>query len=65
MRRKLHLLEGFEQHDFLKIMRKMRHGRNRVKLFAMYHIQAGKSLTAVSNSSKGTLVYGTRMDKKV
>ena len=30
MGRKLHLPESFEQQDFLKMMRKMRHGRNRI-----------------------------------
>lgn len=48
MGRKLHLPESFEQQDFLKMMRKMRHGRNRIRLLAMHHIQTGKSLTAVS-----------------
>ena len=48
MGRKLHLPESFEQQDFLKMMRKMRHGRNRIRLLAMHHIPTGKSLTAVS-----------------
>jgi len=51
MGRKLHLPESFEQQDFLKMMRKMRHGRNRIRLLAMHHIQTGKSLTAVSNTN--------------
>ena len=41
MGRKLHLPESFEQQDFLKMMRKMRHGRNRIRLLAMHHIQTG------------------------
>lgn len=36
MGRKLHLPESFEQQDFLKMMRKMRHGRNRIRLLAMH-----------------------------
>ena len=45
MGRKLTLPEDFKDHDFLTIMRKMKHGRNRIRLLAMYHIQLGKSLT--------------------
>ena len=48
MGRKLILPEGFKGHDFLKTMGKMKHGRNRIRLLAMYHIQQGKSLTMVS-----------------
>lgn len=48
MGRKLTLPDGFEKHDFLKIMKKTKHGRNRIRLLAMHHIQLGKSLKMVS-----------------
>jgi transposase len=48
MGRKLSLPEGFKKHDFLKIMSKTQHGRNRIRLLAMYHIQEGKSLISIS-----------------
>lgn len=48
MGRKLTLPDGFERHDFLKMMKQMKHGRNRIRLLAMHHIQLGKSLKAVS-----------------
>lgn len=48
MGRKLTLPNGFEKHDFLKIMKKTKHGRNRIRLLAMHHIQLGKSLKMVS-----------------
>ncbi len=48
MGRKLILPDGFEKHNFLKIMKQMKHGRNRIRLLAMHHIQLGKSLKAVS-----------------
>ena len=48
MGRKLTLPDGFEKYDFLKIMKKMKHGRNRIRLLAMHHIQLGKSLKSVS-----------------
>lgn len=48
MGRKLTLPVGFEKHDFLKMMKKMKHGRNRIRLLAMHHIQLGKSLKMVS-----------------
>jgi transposase len=48
MGRKLTLPDGFEKHDFLKMMKKMKHGRNRIRLLAMHHIQLGKSLILVS-----------------
>lgn len=48
MGRKLTLPYGFEKHDFLKMMKKMKHGRNRIRLLAMHHIQLGKSLKMVS-----------------
>jgi transposase len=52
MGRKLHLSESFKEQDFLKIMRKMKHGRNRIRLLAMHHIQLGKSLAVVSSIVK-------------
>jgi transposase len=48
MGRKLKLPNGFEKHNFLKMMNKMKHGRNRIRLLAMHHIQLGKSLIMVS-----------------
>jgi transposase len=48
MGRKLTLPDGFDGYDFLKTMRKMKHGRNRIRLLAMHHIQLGKSLKMVS-----------------
>ena len=48
MGRKLTLPENFKEHDFLKIMKKMKHGRNRIRLLAMHHIQLGKSLKMTS-----------------
>ena len=50
MGRKLILPEDFKSHDFLKIMRTMKHARNRIRLLAMHHIQLGKSLKNVANS---------------
>ena len=48
MGRKLILPEDFKSHDFLKIMRTMKHARNRIRLLAMHHIQLGKSLKNVA-----------------
>ena len=48
MGRKLILPANFKDYDFLKIMRKMKHGRNRIRLLAMHHIQLGKSLKNVA-----------------
>lgn len=48
MGRRLILPAGFKDYDFLKIMRNMKHGRNRVRLLAMHHIQLGKSLKNVA-----------------
>ena len=48
MGRKLTLPEDFKDYDFLKIMRKMKHGRNRIRLLAMHHIQLGKSLKDIA-----------------
>lgn len=52
MGRKLEIPENFKEHDFLKIMKKTQHGRNRMRLLAMHHIQSGKSLTEVSSIVK-------------
>ena len=46
--RKLILPENFKDHDFLKIMNKMKHGRNRTRLLAMHRIQLGKSLKDIA-----------------
>jgi transposase len=48
MGRKLTLPDGFEKHNFIKMMKQMKHGRNRIRLLAMHHIQLGKSLKMVS-----------------
>lgn len=48
MGRKLILPGDFKSHDFLKIMRTMKHARNRIRLLAMHHIQLGKSLKNVA-----------------
>ena len=48
MGRKLILPEAFKDHDFLKMMRQMQHGRNRIRLLAMHHIQLVKSLKNVA-----------------
>ena len=48
MGRKLTLPEDFKDHDFLKIMKTMKHGRNRIRLLAMHHIQLGKSLKDIA-----------------
>ena len=42
------LPEGFYKHDFLLMMKHERHGRNRMRLLAMHHIQQGKTYAAVS-----------------
>jgi len=42
------LPEDFKDHNFLKIMRKMKHRRNRIRLLAKHHIQLGKSLKDVA-----------------
>ena len=40
---KLTLPEDFKDYDFLtKIIRKMKHGRRRIRLLAMHHISVGK-----------------------
>ena len=48
MGHKLTLPEDFKDHDFLKIMRKIKHGSNRIRLLAMHHIQLGKSLKDIA-----------------
>ena len=48
MGRTLLLPDNFKEHDFLKIMKKMKHARNRLRLLAMHHIQSGKTLKEVS-----------------
>ena len=60
MARPLILPRGFHEHDFLSLMKKESHGRNRMRLLAMHHIQLGKSLKAVSElvQSHWTTVQG-------
>lgn len=48
MGRPLILPSGFEEHDFLSMMKKEQNGRNRVRLLAMHHLQLGKSQKEVS-----------------
>lgn len=48
MCRKLLLPEDFKDYNFLKIMKKMKHGRNRIRLLAMHHLKLGKSLKNVA-----------------
>jgi transposase len=45
---KLILPPGFYGHDFIKMMKKESHGRNRIRLLAMHHIQLGKSFKTIS-----------------
>jgi transposase len=46
--RKLILPKGIQDHDFIYMMKREPHGRNRIRLLAMHHLQSGKSLEAVS-----------------
>lgn len=48
MARTLILPKGFHEHDFICLMKKESHGRNRIRLLAMHHLQSGKSLKTVS-----------------
>jgi len=48
MSRSLVLPRGFHDYNFISMMRREPHGRNRVRLLAMYHLQSGKSLLIVS-----------------
>ncbi len=48
MARPLILPQGFHEHNFLLLMKKESHGRNRMRLLAMHHLQSGKSLKFVS-----------------
>ena len=48
MGRKLILPDSIKGEDFLKIMKKMPHGRNRIRLLAMHHVQSGKTLKEVA-----------------
>ena len=48
MARPLILPEGLDKHDFHLMMKKEKHGRNRMRLLAIHHLQSGKSLKAVS-----------------
>ncbi|WP_375359010.1 helix-turn-helix domain-containing protein [Candidatus Tisiphia endosymbiont of Neophilaenus lineatus] len=49
---RLILPQGFEGHDFIKMMKHEPHGRNRIRLLAMYHLQLGKSFKAISEIVK-------------
>ena len=44
MGHKLTLPADFKDHNFLKIMRKITHAKNRIRLTAMHYIQLEKSL---------------------
>jgi len=46
--RPLILPKGFHDHDFLNMMKHESHGRNRIRLLAMHHLQLGNSLKTVS-----------------
>ena len=48
MSRPLILPDNFQEHDFLDLMKKEPHPRKRIRLLAMYHLQLGRSLKAVS-----------------
>lgn len=48
MSRPLLLPSDFADHDFKLMMRREPHGRNRVRLLAMHHLQLGKSLQYVA-----------------
>jgi transposase len=39
---------GFHDHDFIKMMKHEPHGRNRIRLLAMHHLQSGKSFKTIS-----------------
>jgi len=52
---RLILPQGFHDHDFIKMMKHERHGRNRIRLLAMYHLQLGKSFKAHICNSEVTL----------
>ncbi len=49
---RLILPQGFHGHDFIKMMKHEPHGRNRIRLLAMYHLQLGKSFKAISEIVK-------------
>lgn len=49
---RLILPQGFHDHDFIKMMKHEQHGRNRIRLLAMYHLQLGKSFKAISEIVK-------------
>ena len=49
---RLILPQGFQDHDFLLMMKHESHGRNRIRLLGMHHIQLGKSFKAISEIVK-------------
>ncbi|WP_342259600.1 helix-turn-helix domain-containing protein [Candidatus Tisiphia endosymbiont of Metellina segmentata] len=49
---RLILPQGFHGHDFIKMMKHEPHGRNRIRLLAMYYLQLGKSFKAISEIVK-------------
>jgi len=48
MSRPIILPDDFSDHDFMLIMKREPHGRNRVRLLAMHHLQLGESLKHVA-----------------
>ncbi|MCC8371572.1 MAG: hypothetical protein LN568_02285 [Rickettsia endosymbiont of Pseudomimeciton antennatum] len=48
MARTLILPKGFQEHDFIYLVKNESHERNRIRLLAMHHLQSGKSLQTVS-----------------
>lgn len=49
MSRPLLLPNDFASYDFKLMMKRETHGRNRIRLLAMYHLQQGRSLQYVAN----------------
>ena len=49
---RLILPDDFQDHDFIKMMKKERQGRNRMRLLAMHHLQSGKSFKEISTIVK-------------
>ena len=48
MGRPLNLPADFHEHNFLDLMKTINHGRHRIRLLAMHHIQSGESLKVVA-----------------
>ncbi len=64
MGHKLILLKDFKEDDFLKIIKKMKHGRNCIRLLATHHIQLGKSLKIVSRIAQSHCITVQQWLKK-